>query len=73
MVSVGIYLFVYVWRNFIFFFFFAWLPFWQHLLKNRSVSKEITMFVDRMNITKSSVISASVCVEVIPACICMPS
>lgn len=42
-------------------------------LKNRSVSKEITTFVDRMNITKSSVISASVCVEVIPACICMPS
>lgn len=41
---------------------FAWLPFCQHLLKHRSVSKEIIMCVDRMNITKSSVISASVCV-----------
>lgn len=40
---------------------FAQLPFCQHLLKHRSVSKEIIMFVDRMTITKSSVISASVC------------
>lgn len=30
----------------------AWLPFWQDLLKHRSVSKEMAMFVDGMAITK---------------------
>lgn len=39
---------------------FSRLPFWQRLLKHRPVSKEIIMFVDEMNITKLSVISASV-------------
>lgn len=59
MVSVGSYLYVYVGEIL---HRFAWLPFWQHLLKHRSVSKEIIMFVDEMDITKSSAISASVCV-----------
>lgn len=30
----------------------AWLPFWQHLLKHRSVSEEMAMFVDGMAIAK---------------------